>query len=257
VRENLLKRIVRKTCFPHGAVRTVRFGPLRGMVFRTGPITGMSPWYSGGERGHQEAFENLVGHGDVVIDIGANWGLHTLYLSRLVSAEGRVIAVEPFLPAFAELEWHIRQNCCPNVTTLALAISDREGEALFLPGESAYTGSLAPSSILAAPKQSILVTTQTLDQVVESLGLEKLALIKIDVEGAEARVLGGAEKLVSRFRPHFVIDLHTPEQDVQVASWLTARGYCLERLSGPPISRTDVGWPDLAGVWGSIAAFPR
>ncbi len=72
--------------------RPIRFGAIRGMRFRVNLITGLSPWYSGAERPQQRAFKALLGPGDVVIDIGANWGLHTLYLSRLVGPTGRVLA---------------------------------------------------------------------------------------------------------------------------------------------------------------------
>jgi hypothetical protein len=69
-------------------------------------------------------------------------------------------------------------------------------------------------------------------------------------------VLRGAERVAAQSRPIFVIDLHTPEQDTAVARWLTDRGYRLERLSGPPILRSDKGWPEPTGVWGSILAMP-
>jgi hypothetical protein len=125
-----------------GSVRRIQFGPLRGMVFRVGPFTGLSPWYSGAERDHQRAFRRLVGPGWLVVDLGANWGLHTLYLSRLVGAEGKVIAVECFSPAFAELKWHLAANRCNNVTAVQVALSDRNGQADFFPGENGCTGSL-------------------------------------------------------------------------------------------------------------------
>lgn len=86
--------------------------------------------------------------------------------------------------------------------------------------------------------------------------MQRLDLIKIDVEGTEGKVLRGAEQVTARFRPVFVIDLHSPEQDLFVGRWLTERDYRLERLSGPPIRRTDLGWPHREGVWGSILAQP-
>jgi hypothetical protein len=98
--------------------------------------------------------------------------------------------------------------------------------------------------------------TKTLDTLLEELACLHPALIKIDVEGAEERVLHGAERVVAASRPVFVIDLHNPEQDLAVARWLTERGYRLERLSGPPIERSDRGWPEPTGVWGAIVARP-
>jgi FkbM family methyltransferase len=217
----------------------------------------MSPWYSGTEREHQRTFKNLIDSGDIVIDVGANWGLHTLYLSELVGSDGCVIAVEPFPPAFAELEWHLLANNCSNVKAVSVAIGDASGQASFAPGESASTGSLleyAPNSL--SPKEKIAVSIRELDSIVEDFEIGKLKLVKIDVEGAETKVLSGSRKTMERYHPYFVIDLHTPEQDVSVASLLTSAGYRLSRLSGPPIQRTDTGWPDPDGVWGSILASP-
>jgi hypothetical protein len=97
------------------------------MVYRVGPITGLSPWYSGAERDHQHAFRRFVAPGNLVVDVGANWGAHTLYLSQLVGSEGKVIAVECFPPVFAELEWHLVANRCKNVTPIRVALSDRDG----------------------------------------------------------------------------------------------------------------------------------
>lgn len=167
MKDNHLKQIVRKLCFPSGAVRRIRVGPLRGMVFKVSNVTGLSPWYSGVERGHQRAFKNIVQCGDVVADIGANWGLHTLYLSQLTGRDGLVIAVEPFPPAFTELEWHIHANVCMNVKAIPIAMSDDEGDALFTPGESASTGCLSTiSSGSLDQRERLSVRTRTLDSII-------------------------------------------------------------------------------------------
>ncbi len=257
MKDNLLKQLAKKLYFYPGAIRRIRVGPLRGMIFRVNGVTGLSPWYSGVERDHQRAFRKLVRAGDVVIDMGANWGLHTLYLSRLVGREGMVVAVEPFPPAVAELEWHIRANGCSNVKVLPVAISHADGDEAFVLGGSACTGKLlAVLSGSGNHESTISVTTRTLDSLVEELQIARLKLVKIDVEGAEGKVLLGSQRAVERHHPYFVIDLHGPEADVSVARLLTSWGYEICRLSGPPILRTDVGWPDPAGVWGSIVAAP-
>jgi FkbM family methyltransferase len=252
VRNGLIKSGIRRLFFPPGAVRRIRFGPLRGMVFRVGPNTGLAPWYSGAERPHQRAFRTLMPPGGVAVDVGANWGLHSLYLARLAGEDGLVIAVEPFPPAFRDLQWHLHANGCRNVRVLPVALSDRCGTGVFVPGGSSCTGRLAD----AEANGGTPVVTRTLDDVIEEADVARLDLVKIDVEGAEARVLRGAAEAVRRFRPALVIDLHTPEQDVEVARWLTGHGYRIERLTPPPVRRTDVGWPDPEGVWGSIRATP-
>jgi FkbM family methyltransferase len=255
VREGAVKAIARSTLFRDGAVRRIRLGPLRGRAFRVGPITGLSPWYSGTERPVQRVFRELVHASDVVIDVGANWGLHTLCLSGLVERSGRVIAMEPFPPAAEELEWHARRNGCDNVTVLRAAAGGRDGTAFFRPGAAPTTGSLRRDG--DPPGGSDFPTeVAALDSVVREFGLRAVKLVKIDVEGAESVVLSGASALLAELRPYFVVELHTPEQDVAVAAELGGAGYRICRISGPPIQRIDVGWPDPAGVWGSILATP-
>jgi FkbM family methyltransferase len=260
MRDNFLKALAKCLFLRTGSVRRVAFGPLRGMRYRVGEITGLSPWYSGAEREHQKAFKQLVGEGDTAVDVGANWGLHVLYLSKLVGPRGLVVAVEPFAAAMRELEWHLRANQCSNVKALSVALSDRDGQASFTLGHSAYTGhlsSLASGASGSGVTDSESVRTRTLDSIVEELDLKTLKVVKIDVEGAESMVLEGAAETLQRLRPFVVVDLHTPEQDVRVARSLTTHGYTLERLSpGPTIRNVQKGWPDPEGVWGTILGRP-
>ncbi len=230
---------------------------MRGIVFRVGEVTGLSPFYSGVERAQQRVFRKILRPGDIAVDVGANWGLHSLYLSRLVGQSGRVIALEPLPLAFSELEWHAQKNRCANVTPLLLALSDSNGQTSFSPADSPCQGVLtaaAPSS--TDRSRSIVVQTRTLDSLLAEMGVRRLRLVKIDVEGAESRVLDGAAQTMKNLKPYFVIELHTPEQDVAVARRLAENGYALGRVAGPPILRTDVGWPNRDGVWGTLLASP-
>lgn len=217
-------------------------------------MTGLSPWYSGVERQHQQAFRRLVRPGDIAIDIGANWGVHTLYLSQLAGRNGLIIALEPYPTAFSELEWHLHANKCLNVKPLLFAMSDTNGETSFTPSDSPSQGALSSVFQNQTGANTISVCTRTLDTLVTELEVTRLKLVKMDVEGAESKILSGAKRTLKDLRPHFVIDLHTPEQDVLVAKTLVQFGYKLSRLKGPLISRTDVGWPNPEGVWGTIVA---
>jgi hypothetical protein len=71
----------------------------------------------------------------------------------------------------------------------------------------------------------------------------------------ESKVLAGSQRIIECHHPYFVIDLHT-RADMSVAHLLTSYGYKLSRLCGSPILRTDKGWPDVNGVWGTILATP-
>ncbi len=252
MRSSVMKRVVQRAFFPEGAVRRIMAGPLRGMHYRVSPITGLSAWYSGPERDLQRTLAAHVRPGQVVADLGANWGCHTLLLSRLVGEAGCVLACDPYLPAYADLEWHLEANGCDNVIAQWVAVGAADGWARFLPGPNAYTGHLD----FTGDERGIPVAVRTLDSLAEELDLARLDLVKIDVEGAEGQVLCGAEDVVRRFAPVLIIELHNPEQDVAVARWLTGHGYDFQRLSGPPITDPTQGWPAPGGVWGTLVATP-
>src|SRR5437016_3914772 len=126
MRNSLLKRLVKFAFFRTGAIRRIAFGPSTGLKYRVSETTGLSAWYSGPEREHRRTLACLVAAGDVVVDVGANWGLHTLYLSRLVGQRGTVVALEPFDPVWRELDWHIHANKCRNVKAFRFALGDTD-----------------------------------------------------------------------------------------------------------------------------------
>lgn len=253
---NPVKRLLRRSLFRTGATRPILWGPLRGYRYRVTEITGLSPLYSGAERATQSAFRRLVRPGSIVFDVGANWGLHTLYLSKLVGERGRVVALEPLPSAYQELCWHIDANRVGNAVPLGVAASAQSGEGLFLPGENPTTGQLVTEVPALSRTETLRVASRTIDSLVEELGLARVDLLKIDVEGAESAVLQGATETTRRHGPSFVIELHTPEQDRLVADWLLERGYTLHRLTGAPIPQPRRSWPDPEGVWGTILALP-
>ena len=100
------------------------------------------------------------------------------------------------------------------------------------------------------------VQVQTLDQLAADLPLPALSFVKVDVEGAESKVLLGARDTLEKLRPRLIVELHNPEQDVAVARILRELQYQLTRLDGSEIRKPDCGWPDRDGVWGTIIAHP-
>jgi len=100
------------------------------------------------------------------------------------------------------------------------------------------------------------VRVQTIDYLTASHPLPALRLAKVDVEGAESKVLLGARYTLQKPRPRLIVELHNPEQDVAAARILRDHQYRLTRLDGPEIRKPDCGWPDRDGVWGTIIAHP-
>lgn len=189
------------------------------------------------------------------MDVGTNWGGHALHLSRLVGPSGRVLAIEPSPGVAMEARWHFDANAGNNIQLIEVALADMEGKAFFEETQLSTTGHLSSSVVAATVGFEVSLTT--LDRVVSIHGLKQVNLVKIDVEGAESRVLAGATETIKQHRPNLIVELHTPEQDLAVGAALREFGYTLRRLNGKPIAHPDRGWPDRDGVWGIILATPN
>ena len=146
---------------------------------------------------------------EVVVDIGANIGVHTVWLSRKVGPSGVVLAVEPERTNFTILNLNKRINNLSNVIPIMLALGADSGEAQLLIPRPSVMGQVTtiPSSTLSKPSV-VTVDCETLDDVISAFGISQVSAIKIDVEGAELGVIQGAEQTIMRFRPRLVIEAH-------------------------------------------------
>lgn len=238
-----------------GTEHRILWGVMRGLRFRFTDSSGFAALYSGNEKPNQRLYAQLIRPGDVVVDAGANWGVHSLYLATLVGSSGKIHAFEPHPRMVEELTWNVQRNGMAQVVVHPLGLLDQESEIPFVLGESSKSSHMASASE-SLSMNKVIVPCRSLDAVLEEIGIDRLRLIKVDVEGAESLALKGAERLITRFRPHLIIELHTPEQDLAVAAMLNNWGYKISRLEGPEILYLDRSWPDPNGVWGTIHAEP-
>lgn len=149
----------------------------------------------------------LLNEGDVVLDVGANVGLVARQFASCVGTTGRVIAFEPDAKTAVFLRRNIRR--LPQVEVHDTALSDSNGTAqFFLDPRSGTSNSLAEREVEG---EVVTVTCVTLDHFLERFPLPRISLIKIDVEGAESRVLNGMKEtlekhpetcLILEFGPH-------------------------------------------------------
>lgn len=142
------------------------------------------------------AFAALVTPGATVLDIGANIGQYTLMAAVRVGPAGRVHAFEPTPPVAASLARNVALNRFTWVAVNALAVSDTSGMTrLSLHPKAPDINSIVGQR---APGPSIEVPTITLDEYVATRDIPRVDLIKLDVEGAEPRVLRGGRALLTR-----------------------------------------------------------
>jgi FkbM family methyltransferase len=177
-----------------------------------------------------------VGPGDLAIDVGANLGGYTYELSRL---SGHVIAFEPN-PAMASA---IGSLHLPGVVVRPEALSDISGEiTLHIPhGQKHVLASIELGVVAGEECATVTVPTAPLD----SLELNGVRFIKIDVEGAEERVLKGASATIARERPILLVEIeerHNVGGLRRIDDSLSAIGYkgwFLTNAEWQPLSRFD------------------
>jgi len=139
----------------------------------------------------------LLREGDVVVDAGAHIGWFTLAAATLVGERGRVVAFEPAADAFRILERNVALNGLRNVVAVPRALgAGPDARHLYhpLPADRALASLVEP----ARWAERETVTVVTLDASLASAGIDRVAMLKIDVEGWEADVLAGARSLLSR-----------------------------------------------------------
>lgn len=138
--------------------------------------------------------------GDVFVDVGANTGLFTLIAAHRVGPTGCVYAFEPCSATYQRLVDNVQVNGLTNVSCHRLAVSDRDGVAemnVSMDGFDAQNSLAHPTVGGTFAVESVSCTTW--DSFVEEHDLAgRVALMKIDVEGWESRVLGGARRVLSR-----------------------------------------------------------
>jgi FkbM family methyltransferase len=181
------------------------------------------------ERATAAAFARYVRPGATALDIGANIGAHTLRLAGLVGEGGKVHAFEPTDFAFRKLKGNLALNpdLMRRVEPVHAFLGTRTaGEPpSAIPSAWPLTGSadVHPKHLGESMVTAGAVTIRLDDYLLEQ-GRPRIDFVKLDVDGFECEVLGGAPQMLARDRPVFVMEI--------APYVLVERGASLEQLVG-------------------------
>ena len=151
--------------------------------------------------------DRFISPGMVVVDGGASCGIYTIAAAKLVGSTGKVFSFEPAVETFSVLRKNIDLNRLENVRAYRVALSDTDGTAVLyhnVPGPNGFSLGCPKTTGLQLEQEE--VATCTLGQVGREEGVQRIGLIKLDVEGAEELVLRGAEQLIARSRPTIIFE---------------------------------------------------
>jgi FkbM family methyltransferase len=155
----------------------------------------------------QVALLRTLRAGDAAVDVGANIGVHTVLMARLVGAAGKVYCYEASIENKAYLDRNLALNGCRNVVAEQVGVWDAAAELEFsFVEEVAGCSFFSPAGVRVGRQEKVLC--RPLDDLLGPAEPRRLTLIKIDVEGAEMAVLRGARRRLARQRPVLLIEFN-------------------------------------------------
>lgn len=202
-------------------------------------------------------YHKLISAGDVVIDGGANGGLHAIPMARLAGPQGRVFAYEPQPRPFHLMsEWASNEGLC--IVPRNIAISKKTGSLIFY--EHKINDGLSSARVMDGKPEgwnAIEIPAVSVDD--ENIP-SRISFVKLDLEGGEFDALVGAQSVIDRDRPVVACENSyewAAEQfgydPLDFLSFFTSRNYRVVDFFG--IEATPVTFSNQVMTW-EFVAFP-
>ena len=140
--------------------------------------------------------------GDVVVDVGANIGQHSLFMSQFVGETGSVYSFEPLQSNTDSIKKSLKLNNSQNVTVETMAVGEEDTEVkMFVPETSNDRSS----------RELIGMTTENFEKVKMTkldtyFADTKINFVKIDTEGFESEVISGASDIIAKHKPKILLE---------------------------------------------------
>ncbi len=198
----------------------------------------------------------LIQYPGLVVEVGANMGIHTVPMARAIQEKGRkLVAFEPQPVIFQQLCANLALNGLMNVTALPFACGEAPGVVAFPRPDYLKRGNFGGISMTGstsvAPDLIVQVPCLRLDDLLQS---EHVGLLKIDVEGFELQVLKGCATVIQRCKPLLYVENDRAERSQELIEWLWSAGYDLWWHT-PPIFNPQNYFGVVQNIYGKVASF--
>jgi len=189
-----------------------------------------------------QAVEKALKPDSIFVDVGANQGEFSIAAGRLLT-EGRVVAIEPVSEWARRLQYNVRLNGLENITVLQVALGAKaESRPIYnraVPRFIDGTHHDGLTSLFPSAQRTLVVEhvqVERWDDIMSRIGISKVDVMKLDIEGGEWYALQGAQQTLERFRPILFFELETEHcrnagyEAEDFLRWLVQLGYRLERI---------------------------
>jgi FkbM family methyltransferase len=182
--------------------------------------------------------DRILRPGMVFVDAGANDGLYSLFAAHRVGPSGRVLAVEPSSREYARLLANVRLNALGNVTVVRAALGAAPSNATLAIASDWHGGQNTIGPRVSNPNVETTshehVAVQTLDRLAAVHEIDRVDVVKLDVEGSEIRAIAGGRTIIERHRPTLLLEVESERLESQgntkeeLFVALAALGYCIQ-----------------------------
>ena len=171
--------------------------------------------------GETDLFQQMIREGDVVVDVGANIGCHTMTFAKIVGPSGMVLAFEPQKPVYNLLCGTVGLNEQWHVNTYPYALGAERGMTKVPFVQYDKPSSFGGVSVGGLVGHDVPVVP------LDDFDLPRLTFIKIDVEGYEREVLLGAKAQIARHRPILYVENDRKEKSAELIALMLSYDYSL------------------------------
>jgi FkbM family methyltransferase len=186
--------------------------------------------------------KKILREGDVIFDCGANIGEITLIAAKTVGVTGKVFSFEPLPEIADQFDRNVRANGFENVEALRLGVARGAGPApIFVASDLFSDGSHHDGlgTLFRSSQRSRVVGEISLISIDEFVGrrkIERIDLIKLDIEGGELAALQGAETVLKTLRPSLIVEMTRETCEAagyrmeELYSFIVDKGYAVHRI---------------------------
>ena len=171
--------------------------------------------------------ESMIKNG-IVLDLGANCGMHTIPFGKMLGNKGRVISIEPDKKNVKLLEKNIILNGLKNVTIVEKGCFSKRGEMTFYIDE---LGTGGHSLLENNTRKKETIQVDSIDNIMRDLKIKRVDLIKMDVMGVELETFKGAKQTLKKSHPKIVFELLKKEDKNEVYEFLARYNYKIKQIT--------------------------